>query len=347
MNLIIHAPNVHQGGGKTLLLSLLAAAKRLTYVTALLDERLEVPENLLIDITVFRIPPTMPGRFGGEWKLKQLAGKADTVLCFGNLPPLFRLRLKVVLFIQNRYLLDKNNLENFPVKMRLRISLERLWLDIFYSHAEEIIVQTPSMLFAARKKFDRPVTVAPFFGSENVHITATPEKEQRTRALKYDFLYVATGEPHKNHDNLIEAWKLLAGEKIYPSLCLTLPAESNRKLIDKIESDKVRYGLKINNVEMIEPAELNLLYRHSAALIYPSRLESFGLPLIEAKAAGLPVIASERDYVRDVIEPDVTFDPDSQVSIARAIKRFLVLPDDKPAILTPDEFVSKLLHKMV
>ena len=40
--------------------------------------------------------------------------------------------------------------------------------------------------------------------------------------LVYDFIYVATGEPHKNHKRLIEAWKILGRDGIKPSLCLTI-----------------------------------------------------------------------------------------------------------------------------
>ena len=47
------------------------------------------------------------------------------------------------------------------------------------------------------------------------------------------------------------------------------------------------------------------------------------MPLIEARRIGLPILASELDYVRDVLDPEEVFDPDSPVSIARAVKRFM------------------------
>ena len=45
--------------------------------------------------------------------------------------------------------------------------------------------------------------------------------------------------------------------------------------------------------------------------------------LLEARALGVPVLAPERDYVRDVCEPRQTFDPASPRSIADAVRRFL------------------------
>jgi glycosyltransferase involved in cell wall biosynthesis len=61
----------------------------------------------------------------------------------------------------------------------------------------------------------------------------------------------------------------------------------------------------------------------STGLIFASSLESFGLPLLEARALGVPVLAAERDFVREVCEPQQTFDPASPHSIADAVRRFL------------------------
>ena len=83
------------------------------------------------------------------------------------------------------------------------------------------------------------------------------------------------------------------------------------------------------------------LYRSASALVYPSLLESFGLPLTEAKACGLPVIAAELDVVRDVLDPVQAFDPLSPTSIARAVIRFMGI-DEPRTHYTPQEFLDRL-----
>jgi len=88
--------------------------------------------------------------------------------------------------------------------------------------------------------------------------------------------------------------------------------------------------------------ELLLLYSSTRYLIYPSLYESFGIPLLEAKQAGLYIVAAELDYVRDSVNPDQSFDPNSAVSIARAIKRSLGVSEGPPAVLNADEFLSKI-----
>jgi glycosyltransferase involved in cell wall biosynthesis len=85
------------------------------------------------------------------------------------------------------------------------------------------------------------------------------------------------------------------------------------------------------------------LYTQVQALIYPSTFESFGLPLIEARQAGLAILAAELDFVRDVVDPEQVFDPQSHVSIARAVRRFLGEPAQALPLLSAEEFMTRIL----
>ena len=342
MSLIVHAPNIHQGGGKALLLPLLEAAGKRSAVTVLVDSRLEVSEDLCRAMTVIRISPTILGRLAGEWALCRLAQATDRVLCFGNLPPLFRIKGRGIVFLQNRYLVEGRGLEGFPLRVKLRLMIERLWLRLFNGHAETIIVQTRSMQQVATQALRRTVDVMALFPDLSNYQRGRIEKDRGHTAL-YDFLYVATGEPHKNHVNLLEAWKLLASEGLYPSLCMTISEADYPGLFRIIAQAKADHKLNIHNVAAPSWSDMQRLYEQSQALVYPSMVESFGLPLIEATQAGLSVIAAELDYVRDLVDPEETFDPRSPQSIARAIKRFLHVPETSTQILSSDAFVSRLL----
>jgi glycosyltransferase involved in cell wall biosynthesis len=159
---------------------------------------------------------------------------------------------------------------------------------------------------------------------------------------KNGFLYVASGEPHKNHRHLVEAWSLLAAQGITPGLCLTLDRNRFPDLCVWIEDQVKDRGLNVTNVGELPDQDLEKIYRESLALIYPSDFESLGLPLIEARCAGLPILASEKDYVRDVVDPEETFDPGSPVSIARAVKRFLEIPEEPLPLMHAREWLSKV-----
>jgi glycosyltransferase involved in cell wall biosynthesis len=307
----------------------------------IVDKRMSLSEGLPLRLSVNHVRPTILGRLVGEWRLRKWTGTDDVVLCFGNLPPLFRLGGKVMLFLQNRYLVEPRSLEGFPFFHRLRITLERLWFRWGKRNVTHFIVQTPSMQRTVERNLRMPSTILPFSKNPKGYTRVMNASRERTNAM-HGFLYVASGEPHKNHRTLVEAWTLLAEEGIRPGLCLTLDENRFSDLCGWIE-DKIRhFGLNVTNVESISPEDLERVYKESLALIYPSDFESLGLPLIEARCAGLPILAAERDYVRDAVDPEETFDPGSPVSIARAVKRFLGIPEKPLPVMDAREYLSKV-----
>ena len=112
--------------------------------------------------------------------------------------------------------------------------------------------------------------------------------------------------------------------------------------MNKIDVEIANHDLKISNIGEVSHDEIINLYRSSTALIFPSTIESFGLPLLEASQLSLPIIASEKDFVRDVCTPVQTFDPQSPISISRAIKRFLKKSKQTQQIFTSSEFLNKI-----
>jgi len=58
----------------------------------------------------------------------------------------------------------------------------------------------------------------------------------------------------------------------------------------------------------------------------------------------LSVLAAELDYVRDVLDPEQTFDPDSAVSIVRAVKRHLGVVETPLKIVDATSFLDMLLR---
>lgn len=332
MTFIIHAPNVHQGGGRALLIPLLEAAARSPCI-AILDARLARSETLPSDLKVIHVSPTLVGRLLGEWRLKKLAKAGDVVLCFGNLPPLFQIAGHVRVFLQNRYLFGRRDFAAFGLRAHVRLLVERYWLYFRLKNTIQVCVQTAAMARELEAETGIKARVLSFLP------VVTPF-ESRRELTRFDFIYVATGEPHKNHRNLVEAWKLLAKDGLHPSLCLTLDPDKDRQLLNWVEVQARADGLQIENVGLRSRTDLDQHYLESGALIYPSTLESFGLPLLEGAAAGLPILASELDYVRDVSAPVQTFDPGSPVSIARAVKRHLGVAEVPAQPLSPAAFLQ-------
>ena len=345
--LFIHATNVHQGGGKSLLSALLGSCPRNLNVVALLDKRMTLIGNISENISIKFIETSVQQRLRAEWWLARNVKPGDIVLCFGNLPPLFKLKGNVTVFVQNRYLVDSVALESFPIKTRLRLYAERFWLYIRASNVDEFVVQTPSMkaaLLSSHCVTNQPVHIRPFANMSGGYRRTMNEKKDWQGLKRYDFIYVASGDPHKNHRQLVEAWCLLAAEGLFPYLFLTLDEMSSTNLCQWIDEHKNQFGLHLENLGVLPHDQIKHRYSQMQALIFPSTFESLGLPLIEARQAGLAVLASELDYVRDVLDPEQVFDPESPLSIARAVKRFMGLNDEPLPLLNAADFMKCILE---
>lgn len=344
MGLIIHAPNVHLGGGRTLLMALLKAAAYSGQCLAVVDARMKISTSLTQNVLIQRVRAGFIDRLKAEWNLRRRTTEKDTVLCLGNLPPLFKIKAKAFVFVQNRYLVEKTSLKGFRAVVRLRIMLERRWLAWRAVTADGFIVQTATMQRIMNKNMGIIPDVIPFSeATKNYSRSAAGTAVSSSK--KYDFLYIASGEPHKNHRRLIEAWCMLAEEGIYPSLCITVQKVSVPDLCEWIEQVTKTFALRIENIQDVNYTDASRLYVEAGALIYPSMLESMGLPLIEARCACLPILASEMDYVRDVIDPEQSFAPDSAISIARAVKRHLGIKEKPLPLRDAEGFLKCIMSK--
>ncbi len=247
-----------------------------------------------------------------------------------------------MLFLQNRYLTGGMSRKGFRFRVRLRIAVEEWWLRHRLANVDEIIVQSPSTAREVKKHLGWEARVLPF-APDVPFARAVDGSAQAASNPRYDFAYVASGEPHKNHRNLLEAWRLLANDNLKPSLCVTVAPVLYPEIADWIEEKTSTEKLNVTNIGEVPESKMDDLYRDAGALIYPSFGESLGLPLIEARGRGMPILAAEKDFVRDVVEPHETFDPHSAVSIARAVRRFLGKPEVLPEVYTPEQFLDAVL----
>jgi len=352
-NQILYAPNIYTGGGFVLLNSLLESFITSGNTIALI---LDVRAKKLIDKSiqkklnmVFWIYPNIFSRISAELKLLILAKRNATVICFHNIPPILCRSKNITVFIQNRLILDNTFDQLLNLKTLLTIKLERILTFLLSNNIENYICQTKSMELLLLKKFTKlkkndglsvkpKVYTLPFMRDLQASPKTPPQKQ-------WDFIFVSSGHPYKNHAKLLEAWELLASEGLFPSLAVTLSNSFSDQATNIQETAKEKC-LKIYNLGEISNENICYYYSQASALIFPSQVESFGLPLIEANNCGLPILAPELDYVRDVCIPHQTFDPNSSISISRAIKRFLKQECTLEKILSPSDFWDKINQKI-
>jgi glycosyltransferase involved in cell wall biosynthesis len=251
---------------------------------------------------------------------------------------------QIVVFQQNRNYLGLSPLAEFSWRTGARLLCERMLSRMLRRRVNRYLVQTPAMSMELLRWYGTgggatevpEIILCPFVDDLPVREGLRPAK------VRWQFVYVADGEAHKNHKRLVEAWGLLAREGIRPSLALTLSSR-DAVLRAEIKSACLTHDLKIVDLGPMAREEIFDLYGCSDALIFPSTSESFGLPLVEAAHFGIPILAGELDYVRDVCVPEQTFNPHSSVSIAKAVKRHLGIKEEKPRCTSATDFWLRLL----
>ena len=134
-------------------------------------------------------------------------------------------------------------------------------------------------------------------------------------------LHVGTIEPRKNIDLLLQVWETwVAEDPSAPALLLCgrwgWKSDALRERFDRA----VAAGW-LHHPGYVDDRTLAALYRQALAVVCPSRYEGFGLPLVEAMAAGTPVVASDIPVFREVAGEAAVFAP---LDDAAAWRRALV-----------------------
>ncbi|WP_419928339.1 glycosyltransferase family 4 protein [Candidatus Poriferisocius sp.] len=113
-------------------------------------------------------------------------------------------------------------------------------------------------------------------------------------------LYPALSYPHKNHEVLLRALARLAADGVDVALVASGgPGPLDSKL-DHL-ADKLGVGGRWHRLGRIPRAVLDGLYRQAVALVFPSKYEGYGLPVVEAMARGCPVVAADAGALPEVV----------------------------------------------
>jgi len=138
------------------------------------------------------------------------------------------------------------------------------------------------------------------------------------------FFSVATDFPHKNLPKLVEAYGLFRRswrQGNPPGLVLAGYASGARSgFYQKLAAESLPEGLIY--LGPVSSNQLRILYQHAEAMVYPTLYEGFGLPPLEAMAAGTPVITMPISSVPEVAG-DCALYPDglSAIALARAMEQ--------------------------
>jgi glycosyltransferase involved in cell wall biosynthesis len=156
-------------------------------------------------------------------------------------------------------------------------------------------------------------------------ISNTRPKKYYLPFTKY-ILYVGQQSDYKNIKRLGDAHHLLSTK--YPTLGLVLAGKKNAAALANEKYFKERGYNNILFTDFVSDAELSWLYSNAQAYIFPSLMEGFGLPGLEAMGYGTPVVSSNATCLPEVYgQAAHYFNPEDTSDMAEAIDQ--VLSDDK------------------
>ena len=233
--------------------------------------------------------------------------KYSSILCMSNIPPPIKTKIKTLIYFHNRLLIDPFKHE---IKSQHKIlNFIKFQYIRFYNQKDYIwIVQTPLMkkLLKNALRIDHShIHEYPFF---KIDLDKSILKKSRN-----SFVYISSDVTHKNHKRLLNAF--IKAAKI---------TDKNIELNLSINKSKfIKYNfpgnLKLKFHGTLSKDSVKELYKTNEFAIYPSLVESFGLPLIEAVNYDCKLIASDLPYVHSVVKPSFVFKPHSTKSISEAI----------------------------
>jgi glycosyltransferase involved in cell wall biosynthesis len=133
-------------------------------------------------------------------------------------------------------------------------------------------------------------------------------------------LAVSTLHPHKNLDQLLHAFAQFAGA--HPEYKLVIVGIKGFHT-EPLETLRDRLGLqnKVTFTGWIPRQDLYCLFSQARAFVYPSRFEGFGMPILEALAAGLPTVCANVEPMAGIAgNAALLFAPDDTAALARHLE---------------------------
>lgn len=158
------------------------------------------------------------------------------------------------------------------------------------------------------------------------------------------FIYAGNAYPHKNLKRLIEA--IVALNTIYDQKVILTIASARTIFTQRLENEvkKANASGFVKLLGFVPDEDLGVLYKNSAGFTFPSLSEGFGLPGLEAMAAGTIVLASDIPVFKEIYKDNaVYFNPFDFTSIEKTMQETLEMSveERKEKIEKGQDFVKR------
>jgi glycosyltransferase involved in cell wall biosynthesis len=170
-----------------------------------------------------------------------------------------------------------------------------------------------------------PIACDPFYKQEFINDHTFDYLVNEFDLQKPYVLYVGSFAQRKNLTTLIKAMLIVNRE--LPELQLVLAGKPSGRSDTPVDEYIQKLPLKLITRPKTK-AEIRYLYHHATMLVFPSKYEGFGLPVLEAMTCGCPVIAADATSLPEIVgEAALLIDVDDVQGLANEILR---LVQDQP-----------------
>ena len=337
MHIAVNALSVRSGGGLTFLRNLLEHLldidqknQYLIFVTEAKVEQLEIPRNCP-NLRII-VCPARKWFVRACWEQVVLPWilrreKVDVLYAPGNQGPCFS-SIPFVVLVQNVDPLIRSG-KRLPVVFRMKRWALRTMTRLSIQKANKVIAisnYTRRLLVQEFGCDPKEIAVIPHGapkGSESFRALRLEEQFRAEKKVKSPYLLAVSNIGYnKNYETLIQAFAI-ASRALDGNVDLVIAGERGpKKYFERLlhHTQAMDISSRVHFLGGVSPGEMPAVYAGARALVYPSLVESFGLPPLEAMAYGLPVAASGIDPIREVCEDAALyFNPDDHREMAKAI----------------------------
>ena len=245
-----------------------------------------------------------------KWS-KRKGIKADLIISFQNTGVFYYNNIKQLIYLHQSIPFSETIHWNFFKKDERILwfykNIYKKLIRLTLKSNSYIVVQTEWMKNALMEQFN--------WNSKKISVIKPNIKNIAVEKIsKIDFnhnefhlFYPANNAVYKNHELMINALKYIKDNKpeIYTNIILhftldkTLNNSRNAVLVNLIKDLQVDGQIKYEGKMSYE--RVLSFYKSCDLMLFPSYIETFGLPLIEAASFGMPILAAEMDYAREVM----------------------------------------------
>ena len=244
--------------------------------------------------------------FGFKKYVQQVGLKPVLIISFQNTGVRFAKDIPQLVYYHQPLPLFPKKWSFFKKQERLFFLYKHIY-SLFVSHPihsnVSFVVQMPFIKEAFQKHFlvpaDRVYVIPP-------EVQTLDYKDVKTIEWldgKRHFIYPATPCLYKNHYLLLQALYLIKqkNEGLFSKIKLHVTLREDNEIHLKEQACKLGVNDAIVYEGVLPFQQLLSYYKSMDALLFPSYIETVGLPLLEAAGAGIPIIASDLPYAHEVV----------------------------------------------